>query len=263
MVALISGIHPDLTPEDREVKSKLGKCRPLAYSDLIRSDIHGSSSVSPSCSPCSTSLPPPVMETSPGGPLVVKPTGGELRVLVELLAKKRRSVKRKAQDPPESSLPASGKVQKLGVFDPRSRAQVQVRGKALSFSAEVSEVEGAQHRSSSTARVKGSSRKVVKPPLKFLPIFVWSPSLQNTLPFPPTRGDVGDDRFEAKGGEDSLLTNVELAVMAVSSILRDSNLKKVEVLCVEEALALSLQGTVSVCLSAFFYSSCCCVNVIY
>ena len=64
------------------------------------------------------------------------------------------------------------------------------------------------------------------------------------------------------GGEDSLLTNVELAVGAVSSILQDSNLKKVEALCVEEALALSLQGTVSVCPSAFFYLSRPCVNVI-
>ena len=86
--------------------------------------------------------------------------------------------------------------------------------------------------------------------------------MQNALPFPSTRGDVGDDHFEAEGGEDSLLTNAEFAVGAVSSILRDSDLKKVESLCVEEALALSLQGTVSVCLSAFFYLSCRCVNVI-
>ena len=67
------------------------------------------------------------METSLGGPLVVKPTRGELRARVELLAKKR-SVKRKAQDPPKSSLPTRGKVPKLGVSDPRSCAQVQVRG---------------------------------------------------------------------------------------------------------------------------------------
>ena len=54
------------------------------------------------------------METSPRGPLVVKRTQGELRARVELLAKKRRSVKRKAQDPPESSLSARGKVPKAG-----------------------------------------------------------------------------------------------------------------------------------------------------
>ena len=73
---------------------------------------------------------------------------------------------------------------------------------------------------------------------------------------------MGDDRFKAEGGEDALLANAELAAGAISSILRDSDLKKVEALCVEEALTLSFQGTVSVCLSAFFYLSCCCVDVI-
>ena len=109
MVELLSGIHLDLTPEDREVKRQLGKCCPRAYSDLIRSDIPSSSGVSPSCSLCSTSPLLPAMETSPRGPLVVKSTLGELQARVELLAKKRRSVKRKAQDPLESSLPAQGR----------------------------------------------------------------------------------------------------------------------------------------------------------
>ena len=76
------------------------------------------------------------------------------------------------------------------------------------------------------------------------------------------RVDGGSDCFGVEGGEDSLLTNTELAVGAVSSILQDSDLKKVDALCVEEALTLSLQGIVSVCLSAFFYLSHRCVNVI-
>ena len=104
MVALPSGIRTDLTPEDREVKRQLGKCRPRVYSDLIRSNTPSSSGVSPSCSPCSTSSLPPTMETSPGGPLVVKPTQGELWAHVELMVKNRRSIKRKAHDPPKSSL---------------------------------------------------------------------------------------------------------------------------------------------------------------
>ena len=116
---------------------------------------------------------------------------------------------------------------------------------------------------SSAATVKGSSRKAAEPPLKVLPIFVWSPSAQNASSPLPTRGDVGDDRFESKGGEDSLFANAEFVAGVVSSILQDFDLKKVEALCVEKALALSLQGTVSVCLSAFFYLSCCCVDVIY
>ena len=174
-----SGIRPDLTPEDREVKLQLGKCRPRAYSDLIRSDIPDFSSVSPSCSLYLRSPPPPAMETSPRGPLVVKPTREELQACVELLVKKRRSVKHNAQDPPESSLPARGKAPKLGVSVPPSpvkeqgsHTQVRVRGQALPFLAEVFEVAGAQSRSSSAAGAKGSSRRAAKPPLKVLPISI-------------------------------------------------------------------------------------------
>ena len=76
------------------------------------------------------------------------------------------------------------------------------------------------------------------------------------------REDAGDDRFGAERVEDSLFTNVQLAVGVVLSIIRDSDLKKVETLCVEEALALSLQGTISVCPSTLFYPSHRCVNVI-
>ena len=51
---------------------------------------------------------------------------------------------------------------------------------------------------------------------------------------------MGDDRFKAEGGEDSLLANAELVARAVSSILRDFDLKKMGALCVEDALVLSL-----------------------
>ena len=45
---------------------------------------------------------------------------------------------------------------------------------------------------------------------------------------------------------DSLLLNAELAAGAVSSILKDSDLKRSGALLVEEALALSLQEVASV-----------------
>ena len=83
MVVLPSGIHLDLTPKDKEVKRRLGKCCPRAYSDLIRLDIPGSSRVSPFSSSPSRSPPLTAMETSPRGPLVVKPTQRELRVASE------------------------------------------------------------------------------------------------------------------------------------------------------------------------------------
>ena len=59
------------------------------------------------------------------------------------------------------------------------------------------------------------------------------------------------DRFEVVGDEYSLISHAELAVGAVSSILRDSDLMRVCALPVEEALPLLLQGTTSVRPSAF------------
>ena len=58
--------------------------------------------------------------------------------------------------------------------------------------------------------------------------------------------DLGRKHPEADGDEDSLLSNIELAAGAISSILRDSDLKRSGALLVEEALALSLQGVASV-----------------
>ena len=63
---------------------------------------------------------------------------------------------------------------------------------------------------------------------------------------------------ESKVGEDgdSLLLHAELAAGAVSSILKDSDLRRSKVLSVDEALALSLQGVASISpcvLSCFFF----------
>ena len=55
-------------------------------------------------------------------------------------------------------------------------------------------------------------------------------------------------RKDSEIGEngDSLLLNTELAAGAISSILKDSDLKRSSALLVDEALALSLQGVASV-----------------
>ena len=57
---------------------------------------------------------------------------------------------------------------------------------------------------------------------------------------------MGRKRPEADGDGDSLLFNVELAAGAISSVLRDSDLKRLGALFVEEALTLSLKGVASV-----------------
>ena len=65
--------------------------------------------------------------------------------------------------------------------------------------------------------------------------------------------DEGRDHFGTEGDEDSLLTNSKLVVGVVSSILRDSDLKKADAISVEESLALSLQGAATVCSDVFIF----------
>ena len=85
------------------------------------------------------------------------------------MAKKKRSVKRKAQAPPESSLAIRGKILRLGASSPSSAAkelgssdQVLVRGQVPPSMAEVSKVAGPKNPLGRTA----------EPPLKVLPISV-------------------------------------------------------------------------------------------
>ena len=95
-----------------------------------------------------------------------------------------------------------------------------------------------QPRSASTAKAKDSSERAAEPPLEVMPISVWSPPAQSTEPPPLILEDLGRERLGANGDEDSLLSNAELPAGAISSILRDSDLKRSDALPVEEALAL-------------------------
>ena len=79
--------------------------------------------------------------------------------------------------------------------------------------------------------------------MEVLPLLIWSPTSRGAAPLPAMSDEVtrDRDRFKATRSEDSLLSHAELAAGAVSSILHDSDLRKVEALPVEEALALLLQ----------------------
>ena len=233
MVAWLSGVHLGLNPKDEEVKRKLTKCVPRAYSDLIRSDIPGPSGARSvrlpflRSSPISIMKPPVSKSSSPSisEPLIAKPTRGELRSRLEVLAKKKRSVKRKPPTSPKGCPPAQGKILKLG----------------------------ASSSPSSAVRAGDSSRRAAEPPLEVLPISVWSPTSWGAAPLSAMSDEVtGDhDRFEATGSEDSLLSRTELVTGLVSSILHDFDLKKVDALSVEEALVFLLQGTACVRPSVF------------
>ena len=132
-----------------------------------------------------------------------------------------------------------------------------MKGQELLSLAEVPRISGPRLRSFSVVVAKDSSGRVAEPPLEVMPISVWSPPVQGIEPPPSMPEDVGRDRFRAKGDEDSLLSNAELAAGAVSSILRDSDLKRVDALLVEEALALSLQGFISISSCTFICPSYC------
>ena len=79
-----------------------------------------------------------------------------------------------------------------------------------------------------------------------MPITIWNPPGQSVKPSSSRAEELKRKGSETDGDGDSLLLNVELAVGAVSSILKDYDLKRSGTLPVEEALALSLQRVASV-----------------
>ena len=241
-----SGIRPDLSPEDRVVKRKLAKCLPRAYSELIRSDVPGSSGLRSSRPTTLRPSPPSVMKFSHNGPPVVKLTKGELQARVETLSRRSRSVKRKPLDSLEKGHPAWGKTPRLGTSSSSPSAHLLVQGQVLPRPAKVPRSPSSQLRSSSAVKAKDSSGRAAEPPLEVMPITVWSPPAQSAEPPPSIAEELGRKRPEADGDGDSLLFNAELAACAISSILRDSDLKRSGALPIEEALALSLQGVASV-----------------
>ena len=108
------------------------------------------------------------------------------------MAKKKRSIKRKAQALPESSLGFRGKILRLGASSPLSISkeqgsfdQVPTRGQAPPSMAEVFKVAGS----------KNPSGRTVEPPLEVLPIFAQSSSVQNAKLLPTTSEDEGKDCF--------------------------------------------------------------------
>ena len=89
---------------------------------------------------------------------------------------------------------------------------------------------------------------VVEQPLVVMPITVWNPPSESASPPPRRVEELKRKNPESRVGEDedSLLLNDELAAGAISSVLKDSNLRRSKALPVDEALALSLQGVASV-----------------
>ena len=105
-----------------------------------------------------------------------------------------------------------------------------------------------QPHSRPAAKEKSLLGGAVKQPLAILTITVWNPPTRSVRS-PSQRAEESkrkDPESKSGGDGDSLLHNAELAVGAVSSILKDSDLERSNALPVDEALALSLKGVASV-----------------
>ena len=155
-------------------------------------------------------------------------------------------MKRKPQDSLEKSHSVWGKAPRLGTSSSSPSAHVRMQGQVLPSPAEVPRAPSSQPRSASAAKAKDSLGRAIEPPLEVMPISVWSPPGQSAEPPLSIAEDLGRKSPEADGDEDSLLSNAELAASAISSILKDYDLKRSAALPVEEALALSLQWVASV-----------------
>ena len=96
-------------------------------------------------------MKPPVSKSSSpsvSDPLIAKLTWGELQARLEVLAKKKRSIKRKTPTSLERCPPARGKI-------------LKARASSLP---------------SSAVGAGDSSGRAAEPPLEVLPISVWSPT---------------------------------------------------------------------------------------
>ena len=240
----LSGARIDLSAEDNVIALALAECPPRPYAELIKSDILGPSSSRSARSTALRPSPSSTMKVSPIGPSAAKPTKGELLAQFETLSRKPRSVKRKTLDSVEKDRPALVKFPKLGASSSSLPTHVRKPERAQSPPTEAPTVLSSQPRSGSTAKAKGPLGGAVEQPLAVMPITVWNPPAKSARS-PSRRAEElrrKDPESKIGGDGESFLLNSELMAGAISSILKDSDLKRSSALPVDEALALSLQG---------------------
>ena len=242
------GARIDLSAEDNAIVLALAECSPRPYVELIKSDIPGPSSSRSARFAALRPSPPSTMKVSPIGPSAANPTRGEFLAQLKMLSRKPRSVKRKTPGSAEKDRPILAKVPKLGASLSSPSTPFQNPERAQSPPAEAPTVLSSQPHSRSAAKAKSLLGGPVEQPLAVMPITVWNPPTKSVRS-PSRRAEElkrKDPESKIGGDGDSLLLNAELAVGAVSSILKDSDLERSKALPVDEALALSLQGVASV-----------------
>ena len=238
------GARIDLSAEDNTVALALAECPACLYTELIKSDIPGPSSLSSARSAASRPLPPSTLRVSPIGPSAANPTRGELLARLETLSRKPRSVKPETSGSTEKDCPVSAKVLKFWASPSSPSTYVREPEQAPSPPFEALAILRLQPGSKSAAKAKSLLGGAVEQPLAVMPITVWNPPAKGVRS--PPRGVEESKKKEpeskSSGDGDSLLLDAELVAGAVSSILKDSDLKRSKVLPADEALTLSLQG---------------------
>ena len=157
-------------------------------------------------------------------------------------------MKRKSSSSTEKDRSVSAKVQKLGASSSSPSTHVRKLERVPSPPSEAPTTLSSQPRSRYTVKAENPLGEAIGQSLEIVPVTVWNPPTRSVRS-PSRRAEESkrkDPKSESGGDGDSLLLNVELAAGAVSSILKDSDLKRSKTLPVDEALALSLQGVASV-----------------
>ena len=219
-----------------------------SFVELIKSDISGPSNLRSARSTASRPSPPSTMGVPPIGLSVATPTRGEILVQLGALSRKPWSAKWKNSSSTEKYRPVSAKVQKLGASSSSPSTHVRKPKRAPSPPSEASTTLSSQPRSRSIAKAENPLGEAVGQPLAIVPITVCNP-LTRSVRSPSRRAEElkrKDPESESGRDGDSLLLNTELVAGAVSSILKDYDLKRSKTLPVDEALALALQGVASV-----------------
>ena len=225
----------------------MAECPARLYTELIKSDIPGPSSLRSARSSASRPSPPSTLGVSTLGLTAATPTRGEILVHLGAMSRKPRSAKRKKSSSSEKDRPVPAKVQKLGAS---STSPTREPERVSSPLAEAPLVLSSPPPSKPDAEAKSLLGAAVELPLTVMPITVWNPLAENAKSPPRRAAELKRKKSKPKVDEnkDSLLSNAELEAGAVSSILKDSDLGRSKGLPVDEALALSLQGVASVSL---------------
>ena len=225
----------------------LAECPVRPYAELIRSDIPGPSSLRSARSSASRPSPPFTLGVSPFGLTAATPTRGEILVHLGAMSRKPQSEKKKKSSSSKKDRPVPAKVQKLGAS---LTSPAREPKQASSPLAEAPLILSSPPPSKPDTEAKSLLAAAVEQPLTVMLITVWNPPSENAKSPPRRAAEPKRKKSKKKVDEnkDSLLSNVELAAGAVSSILKDSDLGSSKGLPVDEALALSLQGVSSISL---------------